>query len=425
MGYVNNYVKQGVTNLSVLTESEFFGGSLTDLVRIKREHPTVAVLRKDFLISEKDIDISFRAGADAVLLIASILSDTELKRLYKRTKELGMEALVEVHSPRDIDRVKKIRPTLVGINSRNLKDFRIDLLHPVRLKSLIDWDTRIIFESGIRYGEDVALAISCGFNGVLVGESVMRDARLLEDVNGIVKNNFKRDLARKDFWQKLYKRLTLKGRTVTKPLVKICGITNREDAELAVNLGADLLGFVFASSVRRARPGILREIHDLDVLKVGVVVTDSGESEELLEVRELLEEGLLDAIQFHGEEKPDECFSMAFPYYKAIRIRSVADIERVEAYRSPRVLIDAYSTRAMGGTGKSIPDGLVKLARRRMPLWLAGGLGPENVREAICRYKPELIDASSKLEAFPGKKDVDALRKFFTEIEGIEYAGCS
>jgi len=427
---VKRYVERGVTRISVLTEGEFFGGSLDDLMRVKRHYPTVAVLRKDFLISEEDIDISFRAGADAVLLIASILSRDELERLYGRSKKLGMEALVEIHDSDDIEKVRPVKPTLVGINSRDLKDFRIDPIQPIRLRSLIDWEARVIFESGIKYGEDVALAVSSGFSGVLIGEAVMKNPDLIEEINRILNSSLLSFFKRSDFWGRLYKRLKefktfSDSLSFSRPLVKICGITNPEDAELAVKLGADILGFVFAPSVRRAEPGLLREIEGLEVLKVGVVISDSGESEELVEVKKLMEDGLLDAVQFHGEEKPEECFLRAFPYYKALRIRGMGDIDRAEMYRSPRVLLDAYSRRAMGGTGKSIPDGLVKLAGKRMPLWLAGGLGPDNVREVVCRYRPELIDASSKLEVSPGKKDRAVLEKFFAEIEGINYAGCS
>ncbi len=443
VNHVRRYVKEGISHVSVLTESEFFGGSLEDLIRLKKNYPTISVLRKDFLLDEEDIEVSFRAGADTVLLIASVLSEAELRRLYERTKALGMEALVEVHDVGDIDKIRGLKPTLVGINSRDLKNFKIDLIHPVRLRGLIDWKTCVIFESGVRYEEDVALAVSAGFGGVLIGEAVMKNPNLIEEINRVVSGNSlggmaPKSLRKRDFWKRLYKKLSSDERfgikkhglgdfmnAFRRPLIKICGITNPEDAELAVKLGADILGFVFAPSVRRAEPKLLKEIEGLNVLKVGVVVSDSGDPEELLEVRKLVEDGFLDAVQFHGEEKPEECFLRAFPYYKALRVKAVADVDRAGNYRSPRVLLDAYSDRAMGGTGKSIPDGLVRLASRRFPLWLAGGLSPDNVRTVICTYKPELIDASSKLEAYPGKKDSDALRKFFAEIERINYAGCS
>jgi indole-3-glycerol phosphate synthase/phosphoribosylanthranilate isomerase len=193
--------------------------------------------------------------------------------------------------------------------------------------------------------------------------------------------------------------------------VKICGITRRADAEAALALGADALGFVFAESKRRASLALMRELRDLKAIKVAVVVNGAGE----LEV--LLKEGLVDAVQFHGEEEPDECAALSFPYYKAVRVKGAADIEAMVRYRCPRVLADAYSPQAAGGTGQSVPGDLAREAGSGRPLWLAGGLGTDNVGAVVKELSPELIDASSRLEESPGKKDHDKLRSFFREIE--------
>ena len=170
-----------------------------------------------------------------------------------------------------------------------------------------------------------------------------------------------------------------------------------------------MLGFVFAESPRRADPTLLRRIADLDTLKVAVI-TDSAQ-----EIKELMNAELIDAVQFHGSESPQECYATAFPYFKAVRIKSEVDIEHAATYRCPRVLIDSFSAAAVGGTGTRIPPELIAKARERSPLWLAGGLAPENVRETIERYQPELLDASSRLEEAPGKKDPKKLRRYFAE----------
>jgi indole-3-glycerol phosphate synthase/phosphoribosylanthranilate isomerase len=122
-------------------------------------------------------------------------------------------------------------------------------------------------------------------------------------------------------------------------------------------------------------------------------------------------------VQFHGDEEPRECARLAFPYYKALRLKGTEDAERIKAYHSPRVLIDAFLREAYGGTGKRILPEVVDAAAEYGPLWLAGGIGPENVGEVMRRHAPELIDASSLLEAEPGRKDHDKLRRFFEEIE--------
>jgi indole-3-glycerol phosphate synthase/phosphoribosylanthranilate isomerase len=204
-----------------------------------------------------------------------------------------------------------------------------------------------------------------------------------------------------------------------RPWVKICGITRVEDARLAAGLGADLLGFVFAPSPRRADARILRELDGLEALKVGVVVTRRVAGRPVPEsgVLELLAEGLLDAVQLHGDERPEECPGLGYPYYKALPVGSLDDVDACGRYLCPRVLADAWSGQARGGTGRPIREDLVDALRARGPLWVAGGIGPDNVGRLIRRFHPELLDASSRLEAAPGVKDPRLLARFFGEIE--------
>jgi indole-3-glycerol phosphate synthase / phosphoribosylanthranilate isomerase len=402
------YARSGVRSISVLTEQENFGGSLGDLSRIKESLPGVSVLRKDFLLDLDDIEVSWRAGADAVLLIASILDEDTLALMHGRARGLGMQALVEVHNEEDIGKCRAFAPELVGINCRDLRTFSLDLLHPLRLRRQVDWKARLLFESGIRSPEDVWLARAGGFDGALVGETAMRSAQTVPGLLAAF------SLETGSFWTRLCGRMK-PGR----PLVKICGITRPQDAETAAALGADALGFVFAESRRRAQPGLLRELRDLDILKVAVVVSERRDGRPVLDpqLSALLEEGMLDAVQFHGDESPAECALLAFPYYKAVRVRDAADIDSMADFRCPRVLVDAYSAQATGGTGRQIPADLAQKARKAGPLWLAGGLSPENVGQALRELSPELIDASSRLEDSTGHKDRAKLECFFREIE--------
>jgi len=409
------YAARGARSISVLTEEDNFGGSLGDLTAIKTALPHVAVLRKDFLLDEEDIEVSWRAGADAVLLIASVLDPARLAAMHRKARSLGMEALVEVHDEEDVEKCRAFSPELTGVNSRDLATFTVDLLQPLRLRPRIDWRTRLLFESGIRGPEDVMLALSAGFDGVLVGETAVKSP---DSVAGLV-SAFGRKMspgaaAPGDFWGRLCARVR-PGR----PLVKICGITRTADAERAAALGADALGFVFAASKRRAETALLHELSGLDVLKVAVVVTGEPGSSGGLdpEVKELLDAGLLHAVQFHGAELPDQCAALAFPYYKAVRVRGQADIDAMAGFRSPRVLADAWSAHAAGGTGQQIPADLAREVRKRSPLWLAGGLGPDNVGAIIRELSPELVDASSGLEESPGCKDRTKLERYFREID--------
>ena len=411
VGRARAYADRGIRNVSVLTEWDNFGGSLEDLIQIKKALPHIAVLRKDFLLDEEDIEISWRAGADAVLLIASILDGGRLAALHRRARGLGLQVLVEAHSEEDVGRCRVFAPELTGINSRDLSTFSVDLLHPFALKGRIDWRTRLVFESGITSSEDVLLALSGGFDGVLVGEAAMRSP---ESVPPLLEAFGQKP---GDFWPRLYFR-----KKPGRPLVKVCGITRPEDAEAGASLGADALGFVFAPSKRRASSKLLEDLRPLRIPKVAVVVTSRvGDCLRLdHEVRDLLERGLVDAVQFHGDEAPEECAPMAFPYYKAVRIRGAADVEKIGRYRCPRVLADAYSADASGGTGQIIPRHLALEAKNLRPLWLAGGIGPDNVGEILRELRPELIDASSRLEESPGKKDGARLSRFFEEIERNE-----
>ncbi len=411
------YAGAGVRFLSVLTEEDHFGGSLADLRAVKERFPQLGLLRKDFLLDEADLETSARAGADAVLLLAALHDGPALRRLCRRARELGLEALVEVHDRLEVERAREARPALTGVNSRDLASFRVDPLLPLALRPSIDWETALVYESGVRGPEGVLLARSGGFDAVLVGEAAVRSPEGVAELAAALGS----PLASRGFWARLAARLagrldarpdTRPGAGARRPLVKICGLTRAQDARLAAGLGADLLGFVFAPSPRRAEPALLRELAGLDVLKVGVVTEPQGTAQ----ARELLAAGLLDALQLHGEEPPEDCLAAGFPYYKALRLREPADVSRAGEYGCPRVLADAWSVGARGGTGKRVPEELVGLLASERPLWLAGGLGPDNIREVVRRWNPELVDASSRLEARAGVKDRAALERFFAEI---------
>lgn len=418
------YADAGARTLSVLTEEDHFGGSLSDLMAIKRALPELSVLRKDFLLTEEDVEVSYRAGADAVLLIASVLGAERLALLHDRAQALGMHALVEIHDDADLAAAGAVRAPLVGINARDLQTFRIDPLLPLALRDRIDWPATVIYESGIFHDEQAALAAGAGFGGMLVGEAVVRHPeRITGLVNAITGELDPADVAAAAanraaaagaFWRAI---AAARAARPTRPLVKICGITRPEDGRLAADLGATMLGFVFADSPRAADAAVVRELADLPVQRVAVVVGDERASNLPQVVKDLLREGALDAVQFHGAEQPDACYPSAFPYYKAVRLGNGADIDALDGFRCPRVLVDAYDPARAGGTGARIEANLVAAVAERQPLWLAGGLSAENIRSVVGQFTPELVDASSRLEADVGRKDHRLLRHFFEEID--------
>ena len=407
------YAAAGIKSISVLTEQNYFSGSLADLMAIKTALTDTAVLRKDFLLTEEDVEISYRAGADAYLLIASLLTAERLKAMYELGKRLGMTPVVELHSRDDIAKAEAFRPDLIGINSRDLRIFKIKPLQPLKIRAMIGWNCRVIYESGIKTPYDIDFVRGTGFDAVLVGEAAVKDSAFAEKLASAFGEG-KPVPAGFEFWKRLYSR-NGGGTNPHRPLVKICGITNHADLEKVIELGADAAGFILADSPRRVEPSFVESCRDFDILKVGVVVLKEGQALSA-EIAALLKSGALDAIQFHGSELPDEY--LKWSGYKALRIKTAEDAEAAGTYPGPAVLIDAFSADAAGGTGKRIAPELVKTVASQQTLWLAGGIKPENVSGIIAEFGPELIDISSGVEASPGVKDHDKLAAFFREIGG-------
>jgi Indole-3-glycerol phosphate synthase len=398
------YVRAGVGNISVLTVPEGFGGSLDDLMAVKRAYPEVAVIRKDFLVNTADIDVAWRAGADAVLLISGMLAADEMAAMYRHAKKLGMEALVEIHDEDDLAKARTFSPTLVGINSRDLTSFRIDPLLPVKVKAGIDWKARVIYESGVSSSDQAAFVASSGFSGLLIGEAVVRRPALAGEILRAM-----RSASPSRFWSAVGERLAHGG-----AMVKICGLTREDDARKAVEAGADMLGFVFwPGSKRRAEPALLERLRDIAIPKIAVTVNRAGADGLAPEVGKLLADGLIDAVQFHGDETPDDCARLAAAGYKAIRPGTVDDAQRAKEYRTPRILLDAAGA-LPGGNGVRVDASILEAYDG--PLWLAGGVTPGNAREIVRRWRPELVDTASGVEDAPGIKNSAAMHRLIEEI---------
>jgi phosphoribosylanthranilate isomerase len=199
--------------------------------------------------------------------------------------------------------------------------------------------------------------------------------------------------------------------------VKICGITNLEDALFAADAGADALGFIFyAQSPRFIAPDRAREIVlrlPPFVAKVGVFV-----NEELGRVKEIMAHCHLDYAQLHGDEPPEQVVALAPRAIKAVRVRSAADIERLAQYQAVAYLLDAYHPTKPGGTGETWDWELATAAKQYGPIILAGGLTPDNVADAIERVHPYAVDVSSGVEAATGIKDHQKVRRFIMAAKG-------
>jgi phosphoribosylanthranilate isomerase len=196
-------------------------------------------------------------------------------------------------------------------------------------------------------------------------------------------------------------------------LVKICGITNAGDARVAAAAGADAVGIIFAESPRRVDVEEARRISMAlpeNTIRVGVFV-----DEDPAVVLRISREVRLDLAQLHGDEPPETVTALreaGVKVMKALRVESAATLEALDEFEADLFLLDAHSTRARGGTGERFDWRLAKSLRGRDNIVVSGGLGPENVREAVEFFEPFGVDASSSLEDGPGRKNDELVRRF-------------
>jgi phosphoribosylanthranilate isomerase len=209
-------------------------------------------------------------------------------------------------------------------------------------------------------------------------------------------------------------------------IVKICGLTNYEDARRALDLGAGCLGFVFADSPRQVEPGTVRiiisRLRDEGMLEgretVGVFVNAHPDR-----MAETLHTTGLDIAQIHGDESPEACAALPFPWYRALRIASAheASVLIKAGWNCGRILVDAFSLAGYGGTGRRVDTGAAEVSRDAVraqgkKFFIAGGITPHNAAQIIRALSPDGIDVSSGVEARPGEKSYEKLRRLFEEV---------
>lgn len=199
--------------------------------------------------------------------------------------------------------------------------------------------------------------------------------------------------------------------------VKICGITNYEDALFAAESGADALGFIFASGPRRIEPTDARNIIQglpSFVKTVGVFVDEAPER-----IKDIVSFCGIDLVQMHGKESPQICGQFMPKVIKAIAMKDESILRDIPPYNGKvrGLLLDAYSSKVAGGTGNIFNwDLALKVKEMGMPIILAGGLGPSNIAEAVSKVKPYAVDINSRVEERPGKKSHELIRQLFEKM---------
>ena len=400
------YEAAGAAAISVLTEEDSFAGSLDDL-RATREATSLAILRKDFIFDEFQVYESAAAGADALLLIVAALNDETLERLRRITEdELGMDALVEVHTQDELARALRIGARLIGVNNRDLRTFEVSTATSAQLVRSAPEDAILVSESGLN-PESVRKLRAAGYKGFLVGEALMRagnpETALRDFVEGRTQNR--------------------RHYPTGKVRVKICGITSLADARAAVEAGADMLGFNFyrpsprfiePGNAREIIDGVRRETRDAALQMVGVFVNEPSPEAVL----RIADEAGLDAVQLHGDESREFCQDLKALLRDRVLIKVVREDAEFEAkqladYRADAIMLDAFHAELRGGTGTVSDWAVARRVRESAPkLFLAGGLSAQNVSEAIAAVQPYAVDACSALESSPGKKEAGRMKAF-------------
>ena len=374
--------------ISVLTDGPFFQGSLEDLASVSQA-TDLPILRKDFVVDPYQVYEARRFGADAVLLMLSVLqTDALFAQCLEAAQRLGMDALVEVHDQAELSRALKLGVSLIGINNRNLATLELSLEVSERLAPQVPGDRVVIAESGIGDHRDIR-RLRSRVDGFLVGSVLM---------------------ARPD--------VGCAARELVFGRVKVCGLTRPEDAQVAWNSGASLGGMIFApQSRRRIDLARARQVRAASPLRLVGVFVDATPDEILEAVFELA----LVAVQLHGDESPDfvRTLRASLPpgceIWKAVRV--LDRIPTPEETAADRLLLDAYHPDARGGTGTKFDWGLLAAYPRKDQAILAGGLDPESAAAADAQAMYAL-DVNSGVETAPGEKSERLLEAFFSALRG-------
>jgi len=340
------FASAGAAAVSVLVD-ERFGGSVEDL-RAARAATTAPLLAKGFFTEEPDLLELQRAGADAVLVILRDVDDRQAARLVSYARELGIGTLVEAHDANELRRAVTLGAEVIGVNARDLESFEIDRRAQLELVARVrDHGAVVVAESGVHTRAQGAAAELAGAEAILVGSALMQ----AEDPAAKLRE------------------------LLSRPLVKVCGLTRPEDVDAALDAGADMLGFILAEESPRRAPAVL-DVPD-DRLSVAVFV---GEPEDAGS----------DLVQVYGREEGRVRGRDAVLLRDGAPVAEVVDLPWDEAD----------------------PLHLQRAAAREGRVMLAGRLGPHNVREAVRAVRPWAVDAASQLEQEPGIKDHEKVRAF-------------
>ncbi len=387
------YRRHGAAALSIVTDEANFGTSLADVPSLHAA-ADLPVITKDFIIDPVQVQAAWAAGADAVLLIARMLDGPLLEQLMAAVRSLGLDALVECHDADDIAMAVAAGARLIGVNNRNLATLTTDLEYGGRLLPAIPANVVRISESGLNTRADILKMAALGADAFLVGHALLLD----------------RDPGRKV--GELCGRFAEHGTRV-----KVCGLTNAEDAAAADRAGADILGIIFAQSPRRI--GLPQAAAIRQALPAARLCGVFMDQDLTVVAAEAIEVGL-DLIQLHGAESPAYCEELAaltgLPLIKALR-PAEAGAAFVEAYAAVAYfLVDLPKDRPADAAGAAAAARAAALiGEHGREVFLAGALTPANVAAAVAAATPYGVDVCGGVEKAKGIKHPDLVRQFIEE----------
>ncbi len=365
--------------ISVLTDGPYFGGSLADLAAVRQVYDG-PILAKDFVVDPRQVVEARLHGADAVLVMLSVLDDAAARAVIAEASGFGMDTLVEAHDEAETRRAVALGAPLIGINNRDLRTLKVDLAATERLAPLVPKDRLVVAESGISGRADVE-RLAPYADAFLVGSALMRADDPVEAARALAF-----------------------GR------VKVCGITNAADHDMAAAMGATHVGFVMVPGTPRAvtpaqvaalltqtrhRPKRVGIFRNADPFHVGMAARELG----------------LDAVQLHGCE---DAGALRPILPDAVEIWAASDANRETLTVRPLANRTLFDTGG-GGTGRAFDWTRVADRPELGSGLLAGGLNPGNAR-AASRIGAWALDVGSGLEALPRWKDSNRTAAFFEAL---------
>jgi tryptophan synthase beta chain len=441
------YEAGGASAISVLCEPHWFGGSVADL-RAVRDAVTLPILAKEFVVDERQLPVLRSAGADLVLLLASILPPKKLVRFAELARELGLEPLVEAHDERELEAALATDARLIGLNNRNLRTLEVDTEVCLRLRPLVPNDRLVVGESGVGEPRTLVGWRAVGLDAALIGEALMRSAEPAAAARAFVSaGSVPLDVAAE----------------ARQPLVKICGVTDSEGVVAALRAGADAIGLNLVPGTPRAlslteatylaarareasadgkRPRVVAVFADAPIGEIDAAIAAFNP----------------DAIQLSGDEPVESIAAIRRPVWKVLHLPAAEDaagaaaaeaapgaagaadsgtagaagaaadpayanasaagawapafatasaaaaIEAGKTYLAAgteRLILDTAGGPFPGGTGRQVARQIAAAVAREIPIVLAGGLDAANVAQAVLAVPAIGVDVASGVEIHP------------------------